>query len=293
MSVALCITENPFGMILALILEIYVIYQLIMLWKSDLSIMFSSAIVSAMFIIPMAIISFYKPKLFVSACIMFIFISITLFINYFRSKNNEYGAMVSSVKWYKSLVSLIIIPAVAGSLVFADGIRAIIQYNIPVLQLISPNIHGYEYYESGDYMKYRFGEAVSERFPRNDKLMGALNVDFAHNDYTLMETYFTDTNVQYFLSIEYPLELYNQEKTLLSTSVTQAEQNGNFEIYLLEKSKIGKTSYLYYFACCNSKRSRIVYLAIIDDNSDKECFLDFDTIRGRISGTDLWCQWNK
>lgn len=293
-SIVFCLFENIFLFVLALAAEAYAIFQLILLWKNEPSFLLPTAIASLTCALPVVIISLFYKKFVVSACILFILVAVILFLIYFRRKKNTEENSTSHVKWYVPILAFVLlITTVAGSLVFADGIRAIVQFQVPVLQLFSPDIRGAEYYESGSFTKYRFGKEVAERFPKKEELSEALSIDFSHSDYTIIECYFMDTNVKYFLSAKYPEDIYNEKKTELSRSVSKAETHGNFEIYLLEKSKVGIASYLYYFACVNNNSDTIIYLAIIDDRKDKNCFEDFNTVTDKIAGSEIWVDADK
>lgn len=294
LSAVLCSFENIFLCGVALAAEAYAIFELIRIWKNDPSFLLPTAIISAICALPLAIIAFFYQKFVVSACIIFISVAVILLLIYLQRRKKDQETSTSRAKWYVPILAFILlIPTVAGSLVFADGIRAIVQFQVPVLQLIAPDVRGAEYYESGKFTKYRFGKEVAERFPKREELSDAVSIDFAHDDYTIIECYFMETSVRYFLSVKYPEEIYTEKKTALSWSVSKAEKSGNFEIYLLEQSKVGIANYLSYFACVNDERDTIIYLAIIDDGKDKNCFEDFNTLMDRIVSSDIWVDADK
>lgn len=293
-AVVLCSFEDIFLVELALVLEAYAIFELVRVLKNDPSFILPTAIISAICALPVAVAAFFYQKFVVSACIVFVLVAVILLPVHLRRQKKEQENSTDKVKWYVPIIAFILlIPTVAGSLVFADGIRAIVQFQVPVLQLMAPDVRGAEYYESGDFVKYRFGEAVAERFPKKEELSDAVSIDFAHDDYTIIECYFMETSVRYFLSVKYPEDVYTEKKTALSSSVTKAEKNGNFEIYLLEQSKVGIASYLSYFACVNNERDTIIYLAIIDDRKDKNSFDDFNTASDWIINSEIWVDADK
>jgi len=217
-SAIISFMDDPhiFLMFPALIAEIYAICELIKWWKNERSLVLPTAIISTICIIPTAVAMIYQKKLFASACLAFALIAAIMFRVYFKRKKKAQENEHKRMKWYMPILAIILlIPTVAGSLLWVDGIRSICNLYFPVIQLVSPNIRGYEYYSSGKFTTYRYGDIAAECLPKQQELSEAISTDFYHNDLTLIETCFLDTNVQYFLRVEYPSDVYTEKSVFL------------------------------------------------------------------------------
>lgn len=281
-------SDYIFLFLVALCAEALAIAVTVKLWKNNPSYILPSAIVSAISVLPVSVIAFYRQALWVSVAIVLEITSIVLFILYFVVKKNK-QENAPPKKWHTSLLSVIIILTVTiGAAPFADGIRAIGNFFIPIDSYVCSDIRGANYYTNGEYTNYRWGEDVATCFPKLEELEPAVAVDFAHKDYFFTETYFTNTKTQYFLRVEYPQDAYEAIRNEMQNQALKVEEYFGSDVLHLEKRHLKFGNYLYYYACFEDAHNTVIYLAVIDDNADCDMFSDMDTTIFHISSNPIW-----
>ncbi len=144
---------------------------------------------------------------------------------------------------------------------------------------------GLEYYESGEFANFEYGDIAFEMLPKEETLKGALSTDFAYRDYSKFETVFFEVNTQYFLKVEYGEEEYEKVKAEANRKDSFPEFIGSmtYKGCLVEEKELAYGRKAHSVVCYDDATKTVIYAVIIDcadirgcvnylHTEDTECF---------------------